>query len=112
MSVGFNPKNENTMQQSLRVQEISLSGSDSTLYAISGGNLYVIILEPVEKIFLARVKVDSSNTMTEFAQSSLSIVDSSALSPGGDQKSIKIAGLSALASGDCLVVKYSVLEHL
>lgn len=112
MSVGFNPKNENTMQQSLRVQEISLSGSDSTLYAISGGSLYVRILEPVEKIFLASVKVDSSNTVTQFAQSSLSIVDSVALTAGGDQKVIKILGLAALASGDCLVVKYSVLEHL
>jgi hypothetical protein len=112
MSVGYNPKNENTMNQSLRVQEISLSGSDGNLYVISGGNLYVRILEPVEKIFLARCKVDSSNLTTEFAQSSLSIVDSSALTAGGDEKYIKIAGLSALASGDCLVVKYSVLEHL
>lgn len=112
MSVGYNPKNEQTMNQSLKVQELSISGSDSTVYQISGGNTFVMVKEPVGQIYLVRNKVDSSNTMVEYAQSSLSIVDSSLLTAGGNQGAIKITGLSALASGDCLIVKYSVLEHL
>lgn len=112
MSVGFNPKNSNTMDQSLKVQELAISGSDSGMYVISGGSLYVKVLEPVGKIYIASVKVDSGNTVTQFAQSSLVISDSSALTPGGDQGAIKVTGLAALAAGDCLIVKYSVLEHL
>lgn len=112
MSTGYNPKNEQTMNQALKVQELNLSGSDQNVFSISGGNCFVYIREPVDKIYLASVKVDSSNLVTQFAQSSLSIVDSSALTAGGNQQAIKITGLSALASGDCLIVKYSVLEHL
>jgi len=114
MSVGFNPKNEQTMQQSLRVQELSMSGADQGLYSISGGNMFVFIREPLEKIFLARVKVDGSNTWTEFAQSSLSIVDSSSLTNAAPSNlgAIKITGLASLAANDLLIVKYSVIEHL
>lgn len=114
MSVGFNPKNEQTMQQSLKVQEVSISGSDATLFQISGGNTFVMVQEPVDKVYLARVKVDSGNTWTEFAQSSLSIVGSTTLTTAApnNKGAIKITGLSALATGDCLIVKYSVLEHL
>ncbi len=112
MSVGFNPKNEQTMQQSLKVQEVSISGSDATLFQIVTGDTYVMIQEPVDKVYLARVKVDSGNTWTEFQQADLSIVDSSLLTAGGNKGAIKIEGLAALAAGDCLVVKYSVLEHL
>lgn len=112
MSVGFYPKNSITMDQALKVQELSISGSDGTVYQISGGNLYVMVREPVGKIYEASVKVDGTNSVTLFAQSSLSIVDSSALTAGGDQGAIKITGLAALASGDCLKVKYSVVEHL
>lgn len=112
MSVGFYPKNNTTMDQALKVQELCISGSDSTVYQISGGNMYVMVREPVGKIYLASVKVDSSNLVTQFAQSSLVISDSSSLAPGGDQGAIKITGLSALAAGDALIVRYSVLEHL
>ena len=112
MSVGFNPKNEQTMQQSLKVQEVSLNGLDAVTFQIVGGNMFVMIQEPVDEVYLARVKVDSSNTWTEFRQSSISIVDSNLLTAGGNKGAIEISGLGALAAGDCLVVKYSVLEHL
>ena len=112
MSIGYSPKNEQVMNQSLKVQELSLSGSDVNLFEISSGNCIVYIREPVEKVFLVRIKVDSSNLMTEFAQSSISIVDSNLLTSGGNEQAIKITGLAAVAAGDCLIVKYSVLEHL
>lgn len=110
MSVGFYPKNNLAMDQANKVQELSISGSDSTMYSISGGNLYVRVLEPIQKIYVASVKVDGTNSVTQFAQSSLSIVDSSTLLAGGDSGAIKITGLAALASGDCLIVKYQVQD--
>jgi len=110
MSVGFYPKNNLAMDQANKVQELSISGSDSTVFQISGGNLYVRVLEPISKIYLASVKVDSSNLVTQFDQASLSIVDSTALTAGGDSGAIKITGLAALASGDCLIVKYQVQD--
>lgn len=112
MSTGYNPKNEQTMNQALKVQELAISGSDANVFAINSGNCIVYIREPVEKVYLVSVKVDSTNLVTQFAQASLSIVDSSSLLAGGNQQAIKITGLAALQPNDCLVVRYSVLEHL
>ena|ERR1039458_2565866 len=110
--MAFDPKDELVRNQVLKVESLDISGSDGGMFSISGGNCFVNINEPVHQIFLVRCKVDSSNTTTEFAQASLSIVDSVDHTPAGNQKCIKIAGLGALAVGDCLSLKYSVLEHL
>lgn len=110
MSVGFYPKNSITMDQSLKVQELNISGSDGGMFQISGGNLYVMVNEPVVKIYLAQRKVDATNLVTQFAQSSLVIVDSSALTAGGNSSAIQITGLAALEVGDCLTVKYQTQE--
>jgi len=114
MSVGFNPKDSQVDQQSLRVQELVVSGADGGLFLIAGGNTTVMIREPVEKVFLARVKVDGSNTWTEFAQSSITIVDSvsNTTTPPSNKGGIKLTGLASLAANDVIVVRYSVLEHL
>jgi len=58
MSTGYNPKNEQTMNQALKVQELAISGSDANVFAISGGNCIVYIREPVDKIYLVSCKVD------------------------------------------------------
>lgn len=110
MSDGYYPKNSNTSYQSLKVEGLDISGSDATLYTIAGGNLYINVLEPVTQVYLASVKVDSSNTVTQFAQSSIVIVDSVAYTPGGDMGAIQITGLAALAANDCLSVKYTTQE--
>jgi len=110
MSVGYYPKDEMVQDQSLRVQELVITGPDSSLYQFSGGNCFVMINEPVQKVFLARVKVDSSNTFTQFQQASLVICDSNLLTAGGNLSCIEIVGLSSLATLDCLIVNYSVLE--
>jgi hypothetical protein len=140
MSVGFNPKNQLTAEQSLRVQELTISGSDQGLYSLTAypGSCLIYIREPVlsqavssssmspDGVYLVRDKVDSSNSFTEFAKSSLSIVDSnsSTASPAttsgfnesgvavNDQGAILVSGLSAVATNDVLIVKYVVQEHL
>ena len=112
MSVGFNPKNQITMDQSLEVQELVVSGVDHGLYQISGSDCYVMIREPVDKVFLVSVKVDSSNLVTQFQQSSISIVDSSSLTvgPPNNKGAIKIAGLSSVADNDVIVLRYRCNE--
>src|SRR5271165_6529616 len=141
MSVGYNPKIDLTAEQSLKVQELTIRGSDQGLYSLTAyaGECLVYIREPImslqmpsaasmspDGVYLVRVKVDSSNTWTEFQHASLSIVDSKSSSafpatqsgfneagqPVNDQGAILVAGLSALAANDVLVVRYVVQEHL
>jgi hypothetical protein len=110
MSDGFYPKNANTQYQSLKVEELCIQGSDNSLYQISGGNCFVMVLEPVVAVYLASVKVDSTNLVTQFQQSSITICDSQALTPGGDMGAIEIAGLSSVAANDVIIVRYVTQE--
>lgn len=108
----YDPKNEMTSAQALKVQELLVSGSDHGLYTISGGSTYVYIREPVSKVFLARVKVDATNLFTELNQANLSIVDADTLTTAApnDKGAIKLNGISALANNDVIVLEYSVVE--
>lgn len=140
MSVGYNPKNDLTAEQSLKVQELTIRGSDQGLYSLTAyaGECLIYIREPVQSnqipsapsmsadgVYLVRVKVDSSNLWTEFQHASLSIVDSKSSTGNNttsgfneqgvavqDQGAILVAGLAALAPNDVLVVRYVVQEHL
>jgi hypothetical protein len=128
MSLGYNPKDSLVMDQALKVQEIVISGSDQGLYSLTNysGDCMVFIREPVNRVWLVRLKVDSSNTWTEFQIASTSIVDSASSSgspdtesgfneqgqPVSDQGAILVDGISALNPNDVLVIKYSVQEHL
>lgn len=109
MSTGFTPQDEQTAQQALQVQELDISGQDEGMYEISGGSLFVLVNEPVLKVYLARVKVDSSNTWTEFAQANILICDSTLLTAGGDMGAIKLVGQASLAQNDMVLVKYEVV---
>lgn len=110
MSDGYYPKNDQTQFQSLKVQELAISGSDSDMYVVSGGNTFVNIREPVLQVYLAQVKVDASNLVTQFTQANISIVDSVLHTAGGNKGAIKLTGLAAVQTNDCIIVKYSVDE--
>lgn len=112
MSVGYYPKNEQASGQALKVQELVVSGSDPQLYQISGGNTFIMVREPVDKVYLASCKVDSTNLTTNFAQASIVICDSALLTAGGNRGAIELVGLAALNPNDVVVVRYAVLEHL
>lgn len=141
MSVGYNPKNDLTAEQSLKVQELTIRGSDQGLYSLTAyaAGCLVYIREPVlsqqtpsaasmspDGVYLVRDKVDSTNLWTEVQHASLSIVDSksSDASPAtksgfnesgvavNDQGAILVTGITALAANDVLVVRYVVQEHL
>lgn len=97
----------------------------TTINVVSGQtatvNVLIPINEPVKKIVNARVKVDSSNSMVDFNQASVAILDShSALSgynqsnqPVSDQKVIELLGLPGIVNpNDLIMVKYVVQSHL
>jgi hypothetical protein len=79
------------------------------MYVISGGSAFVFVNEPVQKVYLGRVKVDASNTWTEFQNANLVICDSTLLTAGGDMGAIKFTGLASLATNDMILLKYEVV---
>lgn len=120
MSVGYYPKDSLTADQALKIQSLKIRGSDSGMYAFVSGNCQIHINEPVNTVYLASLKVDSSNTTTLYNQAEISIVDSKGGTSGtneqgqavSDQKYIQIAGLASLQPNDVLSVDYVVQEHL
>jgi hypothetical protein len=76
------------------------------------GSLVILIREPISRIYNARIKNDLTNAWIEFNSPNLTIVDSKSLvvDANGDLGGILIAGVTALADNDMVVVKYSSLQ--
>lgn len=108
----FTPKADQTAEQQLKVQRLVIRNDDSNMYTNNSGSSSVCILirEPVDQIYLASFKNDSANTLTQYNQAVLSVVDSTTLtaSVGSDRGAIRISGLASLASNDCVIVEYTV----
>jgi hypothetical protein len=109
MSISFQSKDSLILGQQLRVQELVIGAEDVGLYIASGGAVFVNVQEPVLKVYIAYVKVNAGPSFTVEPAASISIVDSVALTAGGDQKVIKISSLT-LAANDVLVLKYVIDE--
>jgi len=85
-------------------------------------NITVLIGEPVNAVYTAAVKVDASNSVYDFNQASISIVDSQGALTGfnfntrtsvSDQSSILLSGYpGALAANDVISLKYRTQENL
>ena len=73
-------------------------------------NLYILIDEPINKIYFGQVKVDSTNHFYEFNNANMAIVDSNLLTPGGNMSAIALNGLvpNSFNPNDVAIVKYSV----
>lgn len=82
--------------------------SSESATGVGGNSLIALIREPVKRVYLAQMKDNAANAYAQFAQSSISIVDSSSFELGGNKGAIKIDGLSSLADNDCLSLNYSV----
>lgn len=106
----FTPKADQTAEQALKVQRLVIGSADSNMYSSASGSTCVLVREPVSKVLLASSKDDSANTLTQYAQADLSIVDSTDLTPGGDEGAICIAGLASLDTDDVVVVEYIVQD--
>lgn len=123
MSSAFYPAADTTAEQALKVQELNVISFDSAMYSTASSSTSVLVREPVDKVYLASFKDDSANTVTQYAQASITITDSagpgqtSGIShatglPVSDRGAITIAGLTAVDANDVINVRYTVLQGL
>lgn len=126
MSVGYVPKNELTANRALSAQELMVRGLDYALYRIDGSSIIILVREPVETVYVAELKIDSSNTLHEYNQASITIVDSATSSTNpsprsgydefgnqvSDQGGIQLSGVGTLNPNDVIYVKYKAAAHL
>ena len=122
MSTAFNPQADTTAEQALKVQELVISSFDPAMYSSASGSTSILVNEPVDKVYSASVKVDSSNTVTYFNQAQISVIDSKGVGqtsgishatglPVSDRGAISLP-ISSLATDDVVTVKYTVLQGL
>lgn len=112
----YTPKNDSTSEQQLKVQRLVIRADDPIMYTNNNGSssICILIREPVDQVYLASFKDDSANTLTQYAQASLSVVDSDTLTTASpnDRGAIRISGLATLDANDCVIVEYTTLQHL
>lgn len=79
-----------------------------------GAQTYIFVYEPVNRVVYGRVKVDGSNTWTEFTLANLVIVDDRSLNvfTYSDRGAVRFTGLAVLNPNDCVVMDYTVQSHL
>ena len=106
----FTPKADQTAQQALKVQRLTISSKDPSMFKVDSGSVCVLIREPVNRIVTASSLVDATAVLSQHSQSVLSIVDSTAFTAGGDLSAIRISNLASLAANDVVIVEYIVLQ--
>src|ERR1700677_5389589 len=85
MSGTFEPQDEQTSYTALKTQELTICGTDYAMYTTSPGsvggtlNVSIYVNEPVTKVLNAYCKIDGSNSMQEFDQAEIAIIDSNLL---------------------------------
>lgn len=99
---------------------VSVAG---TAGSFTTANLLVSILEPVKQVYKASLKVDASNSVYQFNQANIAIVDSQGGLSGynfatmkqvSDQGVIQLSGLpeASIQPNDVIVIEYKVQEDL
>lgn len=107
----YTPKADETSEQQLKVQRLVIKSDDPSMYKSASGSTCVLVREPVDEVYLASSKDDSANTLTQYNQALISIVDSNntaLVGDNGDRGAICIAGLASLDTNDCIIVEYTV----
>ena len=103
-------KSPRIANQQLKVQELMVhKNQDTGLYVVSGSDVIVFIDEAVSRVKAVQMNDDSAAACILVPAASVSIVDSSAYTAGGDMKAIKLASVT-LANNDSLVLKYELLD--
>lgn len=104
----FQSNSPRVMSNQLSVQELSVhKDQDVNLYIVSGADIIVLIDEAVDNIKSCMVFDNSVPSMVVVPAASLSVVDSTAYTAGGDRKAIKIAALT-LATNDVIRLQYKL----
>lgn len=101
----FRTTSNKVQNQQLKVQEVVVRFADTHLYSTSGSDSYVNIGEAMSAAVAIVHLDDSGPACTLLAASTLSLVDSTAHTAGGDLSSIKVTGVQ-MAANDCFVVRF------
>ncbi len=101
----FRAKSDKVQNQQLKVEQVDVRFSDTQLYVVSASDVILLIGESVSEAVSVLFQDDSLGTLTPIAAASLSVVDSSAYTAGGDRKAIKVASVT-LAASDLLYVRF------
>lgn len=106
--MSFFPKSDAVANAQLKQIEVLLTSADNSIVSASGSDLILQIGEEVAAVTMAIKHKDSDGTVTKIAAANCAIVDSSALTAGGDAKAIKLTSV-ALASADVLRIVYKAV---
>lgn len=107
--MSFMAKSSAQMQNQLKVQELSVSSTDTDLFIDRGANTQITVGEALDECRSA-MRILADGTLTAIAADSISIVDSAAGTAGGDRKAILLTGVDGIVAGDLVTVKYVVTE--
>jgi len=109
--MSFQSKSPRVLSQQLKVQELLLKQTeDQNLYEVDGGDLILFIDEPVFNVKCILLVDNSASETLCVPDASISIVDSSAFTAGGDKKAIKLSTFT-FAANDSLILKYIIDEN-
>lgn len=104
--MSYESKDVLVRNQELKVKELCVSSQEPGLYVDNGADVSFLINEAVARVLNIMFKDDSANTLIQYAASSISIVDSTAFTAGGDLKAIRLAGLPSIDANDLVFIKY------
>lgn len=97
--MSFEAKKPAVFAQQLKVQELCVRSTDTTLYSPNSGDGRITVGEPIEAVLLVIQKDDSANALVHFDAADITISD--------DQ--FDVTGL-ALAANDVAIIKYIVKQ--
>jgi len=104
----YSSQSPRVANQQLKVQELCVhKNQDTNLYVVSGSDVIVFIDEAVDVIKGCMLIDDSASETLAVPAASLSVVDSSAYTAGGDRFAIKLASVT-LATNDMVILKYTL----
>jgi hypothetical protein len=98
-------QNEKVQNQLLKVQSIAIRTADTHLYEVDSGDVIVQIGQEVAAVVSCIVVDNSVPGVVVLPAASLSIVDSTAFTAGGDELAIKLDTLT-LAANDIVLLQY------
>lgn len=106
--MSFQAKSEQTLNQQLKVEKLMVTTLEPSLSFDSSGDRVIVVGEVVTRVYRAS-RVVAAGTATGVAAANISIVNSADGASGGDQKAIKLAGVT-LAAGDSIEVCYATAK--
>lgn len=109
--MSFQSNSPRVLSQQLKVQELLIKQTeDQNLYLVDGSDLIIFIDQPIANVKCVLFVDNSASETLAVPAASVSIVDSTAYTAGGDKQAIKLASFT-FAANDSLILKYIIDEN-